>query len=104
MIRFSKYFWAHLISIMGMVMVMVGSPFPILYAFVGGWFIGTGLKWARQSGEEKKNLTNKKFFVYLCYNYKMNMKAHGRYIINFVMEAICNKWFQQDIARSGVFS
>ena len=54
MIRFSKYFWAHLISIMGMVMVMVGSPFPILYAFVGGWFIGTGLKWARQSGEEKK--------------------------------------------------
>ena len=54
MIRYSKYFWAHLISIMGMVMVMVGSPFPILYAFVGGWFIGTGLKWARQSGEEKK--------------------------------------------------
>jgi|APGre2960657373_1045057.scaffolds.fasta_scaffold06181_7 hypothetical protein len=32
------------------------------------------------------------------------MKTNGRYIINFVMEAICNKWFQQDIARSGVFS
>lgn len=52
MIRFSKYFWAHIMAMMGIIIAMVSSPFPILYAFIGGWFIGIGLRWARQSGEQ----------------------------------------------------
>ncbi len=48
----TKYFWAYIISIMGVVVCMVDSPYPILYGFIGGWFIGIGLKLARQYGEE----------------------------------------------------
>ena len=39
-------------AMMGIIIAMVSSPFPILYAFIGGWFIGIGLRWARQSGEQ----------------------------------------------------
>lgn len=39
---------------MGVVVCMVDSPYPILYGFVGGWFIGIGLKLARESGKENK--------------------------------------------------
>jgi hypothetical protein len=51
-IQMTKYFWAYIISIMGVVVCMVDSPYPILYGFIGGWFIGIGLKLARQYGEE----------------------------------------------------
>lgn len=39
----------------GIVLVTIDSPYPILYTFVGGLFIGNALKLARQYGQENEN-------------------------------------------------
>ena len=52
MIKFTKYFWAHVIAIMGLWMCMLKTPYPLLYGFVGGWFVGVGLKLSKKYGEE----------------------------------------------------
>jgi hypothetical protein len=54
-IQFTKYFYAYVLAIMGVIMCNVGGPYPILYGFIGGWFIGSGLKLAREYGEEKNS-------------------------------------------------
>ena len=41
-IQFTKYFYAYVLAIMGVIMCNVGGPYPILYGFIGGWFIGSG--------------------------------------------------------------
>lgn len=54
MIKFTKYFWAHIISIMGIILLIladVGNQ--TLFSFFGGYFVGVGLRLAREFGEEK---------------------------------------------------
>jgi hypothetical protein len=54
MIKFTKYFWAHIIAMMGIVLLIladVGNP--SLFSFFGGFFIGVGLRLSREFGEEK---------------------------------------------------
>ena len=53
-IKFSKYFWAHIVAIMGIWICIMDSPYPIWYAFFGAYFVGVGLKLARQHGSEEK--------------------------------------------------
>jgi hypothetical protein len=55
-IKFTKYFYAYILAMMGIIiMCVVSGPYPILYGFIGGWFIGSGLRLAREYGEEKKD-------------------------------------------------
>jgi len=54
-IKFTKYFYAYILAMMGIIMCVVNGPYPILYGFIGGWFIGSGLRLAREYGEEKKD-------------------------------------------------
>jgi hypothetical protein len=55
MIRFTKFFWAYVISVMGMVLLIYSDEYPILFGFVGGWFCGVGLKLAREYGEQNRS-------------------------------------------------
>jgi hypothetical protein len=55
MIQITKYGIANLMAMGGIVLVTIDSPYPILYTFVGGLFIGNALKLARQYGQENEN-------------------------------------------------
>jgi len=55
MIQMTKYGIANLMAMGGIVLVTIDSPYPILYTFVGGLFIGNALKLARQYGEQNSN-------------------------------------------------
>ena len=59
MIRFTKFFWAYVISVMGMVLLIYSDEYPILFGFVGGWFGGVGLKLAREDGEQNRSQKEK---------------------------------------------
>lgn len=52
MIKFTKYFWAYIISCMGMTLLIYGNEHPFLFGFVGGWFVSVGLRLAREYGTE----------------------------------------------------
>jgi len=59
MIKFTKYFWAHIIAMMGIILLIladVGNQ--TLFSFFGGYFVGVGLRLSREFGEEKNK--NKK--------------------------------------------
>ena len=51
----TKYGIANLMVMGGIILVTIESPYPILYTFVGGLFIGNALKLARQYGEQNSN-------------------------------------------------
>lgn len=55
MIEITKYGRATLMSICGIILLLVDSPYPLIYSFFGGIFIGTGLKLAKEHGQENKN-------------------------------------------------
>lgn len=55
MIGFSKYLRAIILSFMGMYILQLDSHFPVLYSVVGGLFVGTSLRWAIESAEDKKS-------------------------------------------------
>ena len=59
MIRFTKFFWAYVISVMGMVLLIYSDEYPILFGFVGGWFGSVGLKLAREYGEQSRSQKEK---------------------------------------------
>jgi hypothetical protein len=54
MIQFSKYFYAHIIAMMGVTICLVSDTYPILFGFMGGWFVGVALKLSREYGKEEK--------------------------------------------------
>jgi hypothetical protein len=47
-------------------------------------------------------LTCKINFLTLWYNYK-DMKTHVQNIVGFMIDVICQKWFQRPIFSSGIF-
>ena len=53
MIRLTKYTWAYLIAMMGIVLIQLDAGFVI--TFCGGFFIGKSIQIAREFGEEEKN-------------------------------------------------
>ena len=55
MIEMTKYGKANLMAIGGIILMLVDSPYPILYSFLGGIFIGKGLKLAKEHGQKNKN-------------------------------------------------
>ena len=53
MIRLTKYTWAYLIAMMGILLIQLDAGFVI--TFCGGFFIGKSIQIAREFGEEEKN-------------------------------------------------
>ncbi len=54
MIKFTKYFWVHIIAMMGIVLLILADDAnQTLFSFFGGYFVGVGLRLAREFGEEK---------------------------------------------------
>jgi Mg2+/citrate symporter len=54
MIKFTKYFYANIIATMGVIILLASNDYPILFGFMGGWFVGIALKLAREYGKEEK--------------------------------------------------
>ena len=54
MIKFTKYFYANIIAMMGVIILLASDDYPILFGFMGGWFVGIALKLAREYGKEEK--------------------------------------------------
>ena len=55
MINLTKYFWAYVFAIMGMILLIFVDNYPILYGFFGGRFIAIGLRLAREYGEQTRS-------------------------------------------------
>lgn len=53
MIRLSKYTWAYIIAMMGILLIQVEGG--AILTFFGGFFVGKAIQIARESGEEEKN-------------------------------------------------
>lgn len=53
MIRLSKYTWAYIIAMMGILLIQVDGG--AILTFFGGFFVGKAIQIARESGEEEKN-------------------------------------------------
>ncbi len=39
---------------MGVIILLASNDYPILFGFMGGWFVGIALKLAREYGKEEK--------------------------------------------------
>jgi len=53
MIQFSKYTWAYIIAVMGILLIQVDGG--VIMTFFGGFFVGKAIQIAREFGEEEKN-------------------------------------------------